>query len=198
MVLNESFYRQENVVDLARQLLGKILVTQIDGKYCSGIICETEAYEGVTDKASHAYGGRRTRRTETMYMQGGHAYVYLCYGMHHLFNVVTHKEGVPHAILIRGIIPLDGKETMLMRRKKIKVDKTLCSGPGTLSQAMGISVLHDRIALTGQTIYIEDRDIKIPDEAVMVGPRIGVDYAADHALFPYRFLIRSDYGVLFE
>lgn len=197
MVLDETFYMNKDVVALARQLLGKVLVTNIGGKYCAGIISETEAYEGETDKASHAYGGRRTKRTETMYMQGGHAYVHLCYGMHHLFNVVTHKQGVPHAILLRGILPLDGIETMLQRRNKNKIDKILCSGPGTLSQAMGISVLHDRTSLTGQLIYIEDRGIKIPDEAVVVGPRIGVDYAADHALFPYRFLIRSDYGVLF-
>lgn len=198
MVLDETFYMNKDVVALARQLLGKVLVTNIGGKYCAGIISETEAYEGETDKASHAYGGRRTKRTETMYMPGGHAYVYLCYGMHHLFNVVTHKEGVPHAILLRGILPLDGIETMLQRRNKNKIDKSLCSGPGTLSQAMGISVLHDRTSLTGQLIYIEDRGIKIPDEAVVVGPRIGVDYAADHALFPYRILIRSDYGVLFR
>lgn len=197
MVLDETFYMNKDVVALARQLLGKVLVTNIGGKYCAGIISETEAYEGETDKASHAYGGRRTKRTETMYMPGGHAYVYLCYGIHHLFNVVTHNEGVPHAILLRGILPLDGIETMLQRRNKNKVDKSLCSGPGTLSQAMGISVLHDRTSLTGQLIYIEDRGIKIPDEAVVVGPRIGVDYAADHALFPYRFLIRSDFGVLF-
>jgi len=197
MVLDETFYRNKDVVALARQLLGKVLVTNIEGKYCAGIISETEAYEGETDKASHAFGGRRTKRTETMYMSGGHAYVYLCYGMHHLFNVVTNDEGIPHAVLVRGILPLDGTEFMLKRRNKNKLDKGLCSGPGTLSKAMGISVLHDRTSLTGQVIYIEDRGIKIPDEAVVVGPRIGVDYAADHALFPYRFLIRSDYGVLF-
>ena len=115
--LKRSFYLNEDVVRLSRDLLGKVLCTKIQGKYTSGIITETEAYAGVIDRASHAYNNRRTKRTEIMYHKGGVAYVYLCYGIHNLFNVVTNVEGIPHAILIRGIEPFDGIKHILMRRK---------------------------------------------------------------------------------
>ena len=120
--LQADFYQREDVLLISRELLGKVLCTNFYGKLTSGIIVETEAYAGVTDKASHAYGGRRTKRTETMYASGGTAYVYLCYGIHHLFNIVTNKENIPHAVLIRSIQPRDGIEIMLQRRNKKKVD----------------------------------------------------------------------------
>ena len=123
-MLTESFYAREDVVKIARELLGKVLVTNFNGILTSGMIVETEAYAGTTDKASHAYGGRRSARTEIMYMPGGTAYVYLCYGIHHLFNVVTNAINIPHAILIRGIEPIDGIETMLARRGKDKLGRT--------------------------------------------------------------------------
>ena len=146
MILPESFYNRKDVVKIARELLGKILVTEF-GVRTSGIIVETEAYAGITDKASHAYGGRRTGRTEVMYSPGGTAYVYLCYGIHHLFNVVTNIEGIPHAVLIRAIEPVEGIETMLERRGKTKLSPSLTAGPGALSQALGIST-----ALTGTSL----------------------------------------------
>ncbi len=184
-----SFYQRDDVVKIARELLGKVLVTRIGGELTAGMITETEAYAGVGDRASHAFGGRRTSRTEIMYAPGGVAYVYLCYGIHHLFNVVTHDKDVPHAILIRGVEPLDGIDIMLERRKKERLDPTLTAGPGALSEALGIRTEHTGLSLLGDTIYIEDRGIKVPKKDIVAATRVGVAYAREDALRPYRFYI---------
>lgn len=189
--INSSFYLQENVVQLAQELIGKRLCTFIDGKYTSGIITESEAYAGETDRASHAFGGRFTERTKTMYEKGGTAYVYLCYGIHHLFNIVTNKKGIPHAILIRGIQPEEGIDLMLKRRNKSKADKTLAAGPGTVSQALGIHVRHSGISLLDKTIWLEETGLEISSASISAGPRIGVDYAGEDARLPYRFLLKN-------
>ncbi|KAB2915423.1 MAG: DNA-3-methyladenine glycosylase [Bacteroidetes bacterium] len=186
--LTPDFYLREDVLQIARDLIGKELITNINSTITSGIITETEAYAGVVDRASHAYGGRRTNRTETMYAAGGISYVYLCYGIHHLFNVVTNVKEVPHAVLIRNIQPLKGLETILERRRKKKIDKTLSTGPGTMSEALGIKTLHNGFDLTGDTVWIEDAGITIANETVKITPRIGVDYAGEDAKLPYRFL----------
>lgn len=191
MKLGIEFYRRNDVVQIARELLGKELVTFIDGELTSGIITETEAYAGIIDRASHAYGGRYTQRTQTMYSEGGICYVYLCYGIHHLFNVVTHSEGTPHAVLIRNIIPRRGLDIQLLRRNKSKVDKTFSTGPGTMSQALGIITRHNNLSLLGDTIWIEDAGIIIPDKDVLITPRIGVDYAGEDAKLPYRFVVKD-------
>lgn len=187
MKLKSTFYTQHDVVSVSKQLLGKVLCTQIAGEYTSGIICETEAYAGVNDKASHAYGGRRTQRTETMYARGGVAYVYLCYGIHYLFNVVTNEEEIPHAVLIRGIQPLEGIDTMLKRRNKTKLTKDICIGPGKLSQSLGISKAQNAIDLLENEIWIEDRKIEVDADLIKTSKRIGIDYAEADALLPYRF-----------
>ena len=189
--VKKSFYQNEDVVSLAKNLLGKKLCTNFHGQFTSGIITETEAYAGVTDKASHAFGGRKTERTKTMFEEGGTAYVYLCYGIHHLFNIVTNKKGIPHAILIRAIQPVDGIETMMERRKKYKLDKTFSGGPGTVSQALGIHVKHSGEVLTGKEIWVEETGIVIPKKEIIAGPRIGVDYAGEDAKLPYRFYVKS-------
>lgn len=188
MKLTNDFYQRTDVVQIARDLLGKELITNIDGELTSGIITETEAYNGIVDRASHAYGGKFTPRTQTMYAAGGVSYVYLCYGIHHLFNVVTNIEGVPHAVLIRNIKPLKGLETILQRRNKTKANKTLSTGPGTLSQALGIKTIHNGLLLQENTIWIEDVGLKIDPENIKSTPRIGVDYAGEDALLPYRFV----------
>lgn len=185
--LAEAYYLQTDVVHLAKDLIGKRLCTRIDGIYTSGLISETEAYAGVEDKASHAYGGRFTARTKTMYAKGGTAYVYLCYGVHQLFNVVTHDEGVPHAVLIRGIKPEEGLEYMLERRKRPN-EKGLSDGPGKLSKALGIGAEHNAISLLDDTIWIEHTSIDVSEQAIEIGPRIGIDYAEEHKDLPYRFL----------
>ena len=192
MLLPESFYARKDVVKIARELLGKVLVTNFHGEYTSGIIVETEAYAGEADKASHAHGGRRTKRTEIMYAQGGAAYVYLCYGIHHLFNVVTNAKDVPHAILIRAIEPLDGIDIMLARRGKEKLQPSLTAGPGAMSMALGIHTDHTGLSLQGPEIYIEDRGIKVPAKDIVAGTRVGVAYAMDDALRPYRFSIKGN------
>jgi DNA-3-methyladenine glycosylase len=150
-----------------------------------------EAYNGVADKASHAYGGRRTQRTEVMYAAGGVAYVYLCYGMHHLFNVVTHTKEVPHAILIRAVEPLTGINEMLKRRKKLKADYTLTKGPGSVAQALGITVAHTATSLVDNEIFIADDGFRYPETNIATSARIGVDYAGADALLPYRFYVKG-------
>lgn len=191
MKIPETFYTDTDVLKIARKLIGKVLVTNMDGVMTAGMITETEAYAGITDKASHAYEGRRTTRTEVMFARGGVAYVYLCYGIHHLFNVVTNIQDVPHAVLVRAIAPIEGIETMLARRNKSKLNSTLTAGPGSLSAALGINKQHTGTSLQGEAIFIEDRGIKLSAKDIVATTRIGVDYAGEDALLPYRFYLRD-------
>jgi DNA-3-methyladenine glycosylase len=192
MKLPKSYYLEGNVVKLARDLIGKVLVTKVDGKLTSGIITETEAYNGIVDKASHAYGGRRTNRTEVMYSEGGVSYVYLCYGIHCLFNIVTNVKDVPHAVLVRAIQPLKGTPTILDRRNARTYKKGLCVGPGKVSTALGIGLGHNNLDLGGKTLWLEEENIKIDPKKILKGPRIGVDYAGEDAKLPYRFWIEEE------
>lgn len=192
MILPESFYTGKDVVKIARQLLGKALVTNFAGVYTTGIIVETEAYAGAIDKASHAYGGRRTQRTEIMYSRGGVAYVYLCYGIHHLFNVVTNVQDTPHAVLIRAVEPLEGIAHMLERRGKDILQPSLTAGPGAMSVALGIHTSHTGTSLQSEELHIEDRGIKVPAKDIVAATRVGVAYAADDAMLPYRFYIKGN------
>lgn len=186
MFLPISFYLQEDVVDIAKQLIGKKITSTIEGQKVSGIISETEAYAGVCDKASHAYGGKITKRNAVMYEEGGKSYVYLCYGMHYLFNVVTNVKGIPHAVLIRNVIPLEGIEVMEKRRKISALKKTFLTGPATFTQAFGINMQHNRLNLLDSEISI--CKFEHPFNEIIAGPRIGVAYAGKDALLPYRFL----------
>ena len=195
MKLDLSFYIRENVVAISKELLGKTLCTNIDGKRTSAIITETEAYAGITDKASHAYKGRRTQRTDVMFRQGGCAYIYLCYGMYSLFNVVTNTKDIPHAILIRGAIVISGTETMLQRAEKKKMTDNLLFGPGKLSKALGLHFSLTGTSLLGDIVWIEDNGITIPQENIFATPRIGVEYAEEDALLPYRFVIDKNYKI---
>ena len=192
MILPESFYSRKDVVKIAQELLGKVLVTEFDGIHTAGMITETEAYAGAIDKASHAFGNRRTGRTEVMFGHGGVAYVYLCYGIHHLFNVVTNAKETPHAILIRAIEPLEGLEHMLERRGKDIVQPSLTAGPGAMSMALGIYSRHTGLSLQGPEIFIEDRGVKISKKDIVAATRVGVAYAQDDAYLPYRFYIKEN------
>lgn len=187
-----SFYQQENVTDLAVQLLGKQLFTYINGELTGGTIVETEAYNGIVDKASHAYNGRFTTRTATMYEAGGISYVYLCYGIHHLFNVVTATKGNPHAVLIRGIEPTAGLEIMLARRKMQELAPRITAGPGALAQALGIDKHLNAKDLLGDEIWIEDNGIHFKSDEIVASPRVGVDYAEEHAQLPWRFYVKGN------
>ena len=193
-----DFYQRPNVLQIAKELLGKILVTKWDGpngyrdETC-GRIVEVEAYHGKIDKASHASGGRRTIRNEIMYGDGGFAYVYLCYGIHHLFNVVTNKKETPHAILIRALEPIKGIDVMLERTNKPKLDNTLTRGPGNVSKALGISFKqHSGHSLLSKELFIADDGFIFNKKDLASSPRIGVDYAGEDAKLPYRLFIKGN------
>ena len=189
-----SFYRSNDVVEIARLLIGKYLISNIAGITTGGVICETEAYAGVVDKASHAFGNRRTERTEVMYSEGGVSYVYFTYGMHYLFNVVTAGIHVPHAVLIRGLIPIDGVGEQIKRRSKQEPLSRLTNGPAKVCQALAITKEHNGISLLSDKVWIEDRKGQVPTSEISAGPRIGVGYAAEDAALPYRFIWnRKDY-----
>ena len=186
------FYLQDSVTQIAKELIGCKICSFKDGVITSGIIVETEAYEGITDKASHAYNNRRTPRTEIMFREGGVAYVYLCYGMHHLFNVVTNVQGIPHAVLIRAIFPKDGINSMRQRTKKKIINFKATNGPGKLTKALRIQTSDTRESLMGNKIWIEKPSIQINQKDIIAGPRIGVDYAGEDALLPYRYCLNQE------
>lgn len=186
-----SYYQQEDVLELSRELLGKFIFTKIDQTLTGGMIVETEAYRGPEDKASHAYGLRRTNRNAVMYHEGGCIYVFICYGLYPMLNIVTNRAEIPHAILIRGIEPITGLEIMLERRKKSKIERSLTGGPGALAQALGIGIQLNGTLLTGPEIWIENRGIQIKEEQILASPRVGIDYAGEDAALPWRFRIKN-------
>jgi DNA-3-methyladenine glycosylase len=187
-ILHQDFYRRPDVVQISRDLLGKVLCTFFDGTLTAGMITETEAYCGRNDKACHANDGTRTARTEVMYGEPGRSYIYLCYGIHHLFNVVTNEEELVDAVLIRGIEPLDGMEIMKQRRG-MESGKNLSNGPGKLSQALGIRTSMSGDSLMAPPVWIENRNVSVYEREIEATPRIGVDYAGDHSLREWRFLL---------
>ena len=189
--IKEEFYQRSDILLIAQELLGKILLTNFQGQLTSGIIVETEAYEGLSDKASHAYGGKKTNRTKTMYKPGGVTYVYLCYGIHHLFNIVTNKVNIPHAILIRAIEPMDGISIMLERRNKKNKDFKLTSGPGSMTKAMGITMSNSGESLINDLIWLEDQNINIKND-IISSPRVGIPYAEEDISNPWRFRIQNN------
>ncbi len=190
--LKVSFFEGEDVVEIAKSLLGCFLLTNIDNVITGGLITETEAYNGITDKASHAYGGRLTQRTRTMYLSGGFSYVYLCYGIHNLLNVVTGPAGVPTAVLIRGIYPMIGIQHMQMRAGKEVSGYELTNGPGKLTRSLGVTLQHNAVNYQSDIIWIEKRKQDIFEDDIKTGPRIGVAYAGKDALLPYRFLLEHE------
>ncbi len=190
--LSFEFYDRENVTQIAKDLLGKILITKFNGILTTGMIVETEAYIGLTDKASHSFNGRRTARNEQMYGQAGTAYVYICYGMHHLFNVITNKKNIPDAVLIRAVEPIKGIETMLKRTGKLKLDNTLTKGPGNVGKAFGINKEHTAFNLVGNKIFICDDAIYFKKEEIGASKRIGVESAGPAALYLYRYFVKGN------
>jgi len=192
-ILERDFYTRADTLSVARELLGKrLVVPSSEGGRVSGRVVEVEAYLGAEDRAAHSYGGRRTRRTETMFGVGGRAYVFFVYGMHHQFNVVTGPEGLPHAVLVRAVEPEEGVELMRERRPVSK-DRELTSGPGKLCRAFGIDLSFDGEDLTtGGRVWLEETGVKFEPEQIATGPRIGVAYAAADALKPWRFWVKEN------
>lgn len=187
--LPTEFYLREDVLLIARQLLGKKLCTNVDGLFSSGIIVEAEAYNGPEDLGSHAYNNKRTSRNEIMYAQGGVVYMYICYGIHDMLNIVTGAEESSHAILIRALQPVDGISIMQQRRGMGDLKK-LCKGPGALAKAMGLTKLHNGISLQGNEIWIEDYDVLPPGEIVETA-RVGLNIEGIYKSIPWRFYIKG-------
>ena len=197
MKLSKKYFQQEDVVFLAKDLLGKLLITETDGIKTGGIITETEAYSEI-EKGCHAYNKRKTDRTKIMFEAGGLSYVYFCYGMHHLFNIVTGKKDTAQAVLIRAIEPTIGIEEILLRRKKEKLDKNISNGPGKVCQALGITKEHYGVSLTDTKIWLETvntHSSAYPNNSayknkIQATPRIGIDYAEEDKLLPWRFVLK--------
>ncbi len=190
--LTIDFYNRKSVLQIATELLGKVVVSKFNELETSARIVETEAYSSVNDKASHSFNGKRTLRNEHMYANAGTTYVYICYGIHHLFNVVTNEKDVPDAILIRAVEPVKGINIMLDRCGKLKLDNTLTKGPGNAAKALGINKLHSGYNLLGNKIFIEDDGYIIDEKRIGISNRIGVDGAGIAASYPYRFYIRGN------
>jgi DNA-3-methyladenine glycosylase len=191
MKLPLSFYARKNVVTIARELLGKQLVTRANGVATGGIIVETEAYSW-KEKGCHAYDSRMTERNKIMFEAGGHAYVYLCYGMHNLFNVVTNAAGVAEAVLIRALEPTLGIDEIKSRRNNIRDQFQLTSGPGKLTKALGINRHFNGKFLLNNDVWIEDVDFKLSAKNIGISTRIGIDYAEEDAKLPWRFYIKEN------
>lgn len=189
--LPTSFYLRDDVVTIAKELLGKIVVTKFNNDLTSGRIVETEAYAGETDKASHASKGR-TARTEVMFGEGGRAYVYLCYGIHQMFNIVTAGDGIAHAVLIRAVEPIAGKDIMLQRTGKKVWNDNITSGPGRVGKAFGFHTSQCGLSLHGDELFIADDGFAVIEKDIIASPRIGVDYAGDHAEWHYRFYLKGN------
>ena len=193
MLLPKSFYLRNDVTQIAKDLLGKKLVSKIGGHLTSGIIVETEAYRTPDDLACHASRHGRTKRTETMYMEGGCAYVYKCYGIHDLFNVVTGPKDSAHAVLIRGLEPIDGMDIMLSRRKSNKATPELTNGPGKFTRAMAITTEFDGVNINDKKshLYILNTDYHVDE--ITHGPRVGMSqYTKNCGHWPWRFRIAGN------
>jgi DNA-3-methyladenine glycosylase len=190
--LQSSLFERSNVVEITKELIGKILVSCFDGKLTAGRIVEAEAYNGPFDKASHSYNNRRTKRTEVMYEQGGVAYVYLCYGIHQMFNIVTNVKNIPNAILIRALDPISGIDVMLHRSNKVVQGFDITRGPGNVAKALGLHTSQTGMSLQSEQLYIAEDGYSVPEDEIIATPRIGVDYAGEDALLPYRFILKGN------
>ncbi|MDJ0626407.1 MAG: DNA-3-methyladenine glycosylase [Candidatus Caenarcaniphilales bacterium] len=190
--ITKDFYLRDNVVFIAQELIGQYVLSNINGVTTGGMIVETEAYKGPEDRASHAYQNKRSKRTEIMFAEGGVAYIYLCYGIHSLFNIVTNMQGIPHAVLIRAIEPTIGVEEMMERRKQNKLSYNLSRGPGTVSQALGVNTSHSGTNLSENLLWLEYGQKNISINDLLASPRVGIDYAGEDAKLPWRFRLKGN------
>jgi DNA-3-methyladenine glycosylase len=191
MKVNPDFYLGADVLEISRNLLGKILITHVDNEVTAGKIVETEAYCGLSDRASHAYPNKLTPRNRIMFEAGGVTYIYFVYGIHHMFNIVTGGKGLPNAILVRALEPVEGMKIMLRRRGKDAINR-IASGPGSLCLAMGIDMSFYGLSLQSDKIWIEEQRQLIPQSEIVATTRIGVDYAGEDAFLNWRFYIKNN------
>ena len=185
--LDRADFASADTPRVARYFLGKFLCVRAPDGYAEGMITETEAYSGPEDAACHAFGNRRTPRTEIMYAPGGVSYVYLCYGLHRMFNIVTGPLDLPQAVLVRAVRITAGHEMVRNRRSGVP-EKGWASGPGRVCTALGIGLGHNAVDLAGESIWLEDRGVRPAPRKVARTPRIGVDYAGEWAAKPWRFV----------
>lgn len=187
-IISPSQLQSTDVVGLSQWFLGKAIFVDSSHGMLGALITETEAYAGIDDRASHAHGNRKTRRTSVMYKPGGRTYVYLCYGIHHLLNFVTGPENEPHAVLIRAVLPFQGISHQIHNRKLSAVNRQSFTGPGKVTQALGLDLTHNDLELNGLPIAVYDVGLVASPENVLQTARIGVDYAGPDAALPYRFI----------
>lgn len=190
MLLPEAFYYRNDVTRIARELIGKALYTRLDGEITAGLIVETEAYSW-KERGCHAYDSRMTQRNAVMFDEGGHAYVYLCYGMYNLFNVVTNRKGKAEAVLIRALEPMEGVNIM-QKRAGVQHPKRITSGPGKLTRALGIDRTHNGVPLRSRQVWLADVGYKVGKKEIVASPRIGIDYAGEDAQLPWRFILKDN------
>lgn len=190
--LSLEFYRRDDTLKIASELLGKDLFTRIDEKICGGKIIETEAYCGPEDRGSHAFNDRRSPKNEMMYNSGGLVYMYICYGIHNMLNIVTGREGSSHAILIRAIEPHTGLDLMRERRNIFNKDQRLCQGPGALTEALGLTKKYNGFDILGDEIWISDSEQSIPNNQIMSSARIGMNFEGHYKYIPWRFYLKGN------
>ncbi len=188
-LLPRDFYLNDSTVRIARKLLGKLLISTTGEVITGGLIVETEAYCGINDRACHAYMGKKTKRNSALYMEGGTVYVYFTYGLHYLLNVVTRPAGIPEAVLIRGIIPAVGIKEIYRRRNRDMPLEDICIGPATVTQALMIDLRQNGTSFLEGPLKIYETGLSFSSKEIMVGPRVGVDYAGEDAFLPYRFQV---------
>ncbi len=186
--LDKDFYQRSDTVSMAKELLGKMLFTNIDDQLTGGTIVETEAYMGIVDSSCHTYNNRKTKSNSTMYEQGGVAYMYICYGIHDMLNIVTGVEGDSQVILIRALEPTIGLDVMRERRGNVPL-KRLCKGPGSLAKAMGLNKTHDKTSLISNSLWIEDDGLEIKEGKIIASPRIGLSCPEPYLSIPWRFTL---------
>lgn len=191
--LTLRFFAGKDVVRIAKELLGKVIKANIDGVETSARIVETEAYIGLSDRASHSFNGRRTARNEHMYWPAATVYVYICYGLHRMLNVVTNDKEIPDAVLIRAVEPLTGMYAMEERTGKRMGDHSITKGPGNVCKALGIEKHHSGESYLGNIVSIWDDEFLLPEQDVGISRRIGIEGAGEEALVkPYRFYLRKN------
>ena len=192
MKLTTDFYQREDTLQIARDLLGKSVFSSIDGELCGGIIIETEAYMGPDDRGSHTFNNLRTPRNEMMFSAGGVVYMYICYGIHNMLNIVTGSSNTPHAILIRAIEPNLNLEVMRDRRNISNDDIRLCKGPGALCKALGLNKTHNGTDLQSDIIWVEDKNFRYSDSQIKATPRVGMNFEGEYKSIPWRFYAKGN------
>ncbi|MBK0382311.1 DNA-3-methyladenine glycosylase [Pedobacter sp. SD-b] len=191
MNLDNTFYHRNDTVKMAKELIGKFLFSNVDGKLTGGMIVETEAYMGSIDSSCHTFNNRKTERNATMFNRGGVSYMYVCYGIHDMLNIVTGDEGNSQVILVRAVEPKFGLDIMQQRRGQVPLNR-LAKGPGSLAKALGLNKSFDNSSLTDGLIWIENKGIEFLEKDIIESPRIGLSCPEPYFSIPWRFFLKGN------